>query len=252
MTVSANDSGSGSGGSGSGGGALPWIYKWPPRCGSDLALHPKKVEEVRTWLQHACADIARAGSTNAAAAQQRVPVKRLLVLYGPPGIGKSAMVEALAHDLGLPVLSWSDAGPRGGGSSFRRDSSFQRPYQPGALHVPYVPTVESFRRFLEQATLFRALPMRSVANTATASAAPTPRASGNMQLVLLEDIPMGRTDGDKDVVRRALSTFLRTSRYPAVYVASGGESPGDSVHVGSLRKHLSDVVLMSPHVTTIK
>ncbi|CAN0323561.1 unnamed protein product, partial [Scytosiphon promiscuus] len=62
-----------------------WPEKHRPRDVSDLAVHSKKVDEVRHWMTQALA--ARPGSEGAC---------RLLALVGPPGSAKSTLVRLLA------------------------------------------------------------------------------------------------------------------------------------------------------------
>jgi len=63
-----------------------WIDRHEPRLPEQLAVHPKKVEEVSQWLE------TQSGG--------------ILVLCGPAGVGKTATVRALAHALGMEVKEW--------------------------------------------------------------------------------------------------------------------------------------------------
>lgn len=62
-----------------------WSEKYTPKTPSDLAVHPKKTELIQGWLKEAFT-----GSTSIK------KYRRLLILGGPAGSGKSAIIRALA------------------------------------------------------------------------------------------------------------------------------------------------------------
>ena len=76
--------------------AALWVDKHAPRSSGDLAVHKKKVEEVRDWLKRADASL-QLGLT---------PTPRMLVLSGPTGSGKSAILQVLAQELQFEVCEW--------------------------------------------------------------------------------------------------------------------------------------------------
>ena len=75
----------------------PWAYEYSPRAIEDLVVVPKKVDEVRSWL--------RKYATGAPGSS--APSKRLLVLCGPAGVGKSAMLRVLCSDLDVEINEWT-------------------------------------------------------------------------------------------------------------------------------------------------
>ncbi|OQR81054.1 hypothetical protein ACHHYP_16824 [Achlya hypogyna] len=72
-----------------------WNDKHCPTSMEDLCVHPKKIQEVVSWLRH------NAGSSNSKR-------QRLLFLCGPPGVGKSTIVRSAAAALGLDIKQWKD------------------------------------------------------------------------------------------------------------------------------------------------
>ncbi|CAN0566266.1 unnamed protein product, partial [Ectocarpus sp. 12 AP-2014] len=72
-----------------------WPDKYRPRDISCLAVHSKKVDEVRHWMTLALA--ARQGNEEAC---------RVLALVGPPGSAKSTMVRLLAQDMDVELAEW--------------------------------------------------------------------------------------------------------------------------------------------------
>lgn len=70
--------------------SLLWTDKHAPQTVDELAVHKKKVGDTKTWLSNALASKKPA----------------ILVLTGPAGIGKTALIQALARDLSCEVCEW--------------------------------------------------------------------------------------------------------------------------------------------------
>jgi len=69
----------------------PWTEKYGPQTIEEVVVHKKKVSDVRSWLEAALAGQA---------------FKKLVVLKGPAGSGKTATIQCLAKALGFTVLEW--------------------------------------------------------------------------------------------------------------------------------------------------
>ncbi len=72
--------------------AMLWVDKYRPRTAGEVVGQPKLVETVQLFLKKP---------------------KRALFLHGPPGIGKTAVVEAIANDLGYEVVRLNASDERG-------------------------------------------------------------------------------------------------------------------------------------------
>ncbi|KFB38020.1 AGAP008673-PA-like protein [Anopheles sinensis] len=71
---------------------LDLLEQFKPQNENDLAIHVKKIEEVKTWLIDA---------------QRHDPAKQVLFLTGPSGSGKSTCVKTIARQLKYEVIEWS-------------------------------------------------------------------------------------------------------------------------------------------------
>ncbi|KAF3046564.1 Cell cycle checkpoint protein rad17 [Didymella heteroderae] len=71
----------------------PWTEKYGPLSLDELAVHKKKVSDVRTWLE------------DVYSGQQR---KRLLLLKGPAGSGKTTTTALLSKEMGIHVHEWKN------------------------------------------------------------------------------------------------------------------------------------------------
>lgn len=82
----------------------PWSERFAPSNLSELAVHARKVADVRRWLEDVTAGRMR---------------QRLLVLKGAAGTGKTTTVRLLAKDMRCEVLEWRNpAGSLGATQGF--------------------------------------------------------------------------------------------------------------------------------------
>jgi len=66
-----------------------WTVKHKPKSTAEIVGNPSAIKTLSDWLQ----------SWN-----KGIPKKRAAFLYGPPGVGKTLTVEALAHDLHMELV----------------------------------------------------------------------------------------------------------------------------------------------------
>ncbi|PVH32960.1 hypothetical protein PAHAL_9G535600 [Panicum hallii] len=76
-----------------------WVDKYTPRSLAELAVHKKKVEDVKKWLEEMLM------------APKQTVGGWTLVLTGQTGVGKSATVKAIAADLGADLCEWTTPVP---------------------------------------------------------------------------------------------------------------------------------------------
>ncbi|KAG0099584.1 Cell cycle checkpoint protein rad17 [Podila epicladia] len=75
-----------------------WTEKYAPRDISELAINKSKTEQVREWLQ-LYTDPKKARETTGSGGP-------ILVLTGPAGTGKTAVLRMLAKELDLDIVEW--------------------------------------------------------------------------------------------------------------------------------------------------
>jgi len=83
---------------------IPWIIKYRPRRLADVVNQDDAKKTLSEWLR-----AWRSGK----------PSKKAALLYGPAGVGKTSLVEALANELGYDVVEMN-------ASDFRRKSDIER------------------------------------------------------------------------------------------------------------------------------
>ncbi|KTW29350.1 hypothetical protein T552_01305 [Pneumocystis carinii B80] len=72
---------------------LMWNEKYRPLTVSDLAVSKRKVAETRNWLSIALNENLK---------------KKLIILTGPPGSGKTATINVLSREMGFEILEWQN------------------------------------------------------------------------------------------------------------------------------------------------
>lgn len=68
-----------------------WSENFAPQSIDDLAVHTKKIEEVREWLKKW---------------ELNKSTGCVLLLTGPPGSGKTATIRLIAKELDLDISEW--------------------------------------------------------------------------------------------------------------------------------------------------
>ncbi|ADL19331.1 Replication factor C large subunit [Acidilobus saccharovorans 345-15] len=94
---------------------IPWIIKYRPKSVNDVVDQEEAKSQFLTWLE--------------AWLKGRPPEKRAALLYGPPGVGKTSLVEAAAHDYKLEVLELN-------ASDYRRAEDIRRTVGVAAFRRP--------------------------------------------------------------------------------------------------------------------
>ncbi|KAI9848495.1 MAG: Cell cycle checkpoint protein rad17 [Thelocarpon superellum] len=69
----------------------PWAEKYGPTSLEELAVHRKKVADVRAWLQDGLRGPTR---------------QKLLILKGPAGTGKTTAIHLLSQAMDVEILEW--------------------------------------------------------------------------------------------------------------------------------------------------
>jgi len=155
-----------------------WIDKHAPQSIKEICVAPKKIEEVRQFLNsHAEYTTYQRRRTNHNKQQQQQqqndettnsnpwdiptnpsqPTTKLQILVGSPGIGKSTLLSVLATELNIEVLRWNDIhvdynmnsggeygmGREGGGGGGGG----------GGGYLPYQSQLSSFEEFLNSGSV---------------------------------------------------------------------------------------------------
>ncbi|KAK8226091.1 cell cycle checkpoint protein RAD17 [Phyllosticta capitalensis] len=170
----------------------PWVDRFCPTNLDELAVHKKKVADVKQWL------------TNVFAKRER---KRLLVLKGAAGTGKTTTLNLLSQELGFAINEWKNPV----GSDFSS--------------ATFVSLAAQFDDFIGRSGKFGSLSF----DTGESAKGPfPPKASGN-QLILIEEFPntFARSSLALQSFRSAIEQFLSSSvpSLGSVFTRSADDMP---------------------------
>ena len=96
-------------------GRVPWIIKYRPRRIDEVIDQDQAKDILVPWFRQW--------------AQGRTPAKRAALLYGPPGVGKTSLVEAIANEFKFEMVELN-------ASDYRRASDIRRTVGVAAFRRP--------------------------------------------------------------------------------------------------------------------
>ncbi|BGO95909.1 hypothetical protein NBRC10512_005496 [Rhodotorula toruloides] len=191
-----------------------WVDKYAPRDRDDLSIHARKITDVEKWLTESFT--LTSSDPNPKLAKYR----RVLVLSGPAGAGKTATVKALANEMGAEIVEWKE----GTNVDYANDDARES-------------LVHRFSSFLARAGMASALdfgPDPSDPSSSTSSATPSAKvedgSSPSRRLILLEDLPNVSHYPTKLALRSAINQYLTSPRVTSplvVIISEAMARPGD-------------------------
>ncbi|KAM0866554.1 hypothetical protein ACQ4PT_042578 [Festuca glaucescens] len=158
-----------------------WVDKYKPQSLAELAVHKKKVEDVKKWLEEKLE--APKGTFGGLS----------LVLTGQAGVGKSATVKAIAAEIGADLCEWTTPVPTLWAEHVHANSGLQ-----------YVSKLEEFENFVEK---IRKYSLLSLASTGT---------QRKLIIILIDDIPV--SSGKASIARlgKCLTGLIQSTQIPTV------------------------------------
>ncbi|KAL8768682.1 MAG: hypothetical protein Q9209_005100 [Squamulea sp. 1 TL-2023] len=177
----------------------PWSDRHGPVSLEELAVHKKKVADVRGWLQSVFEGRSK---------------KKVLILRGASGVGKTATVSALSKAMGFDLLEWANPTV----SEFTSDS--------------YISTSALFEEFLRRSGKFISLDVTGSESTIAPTSTPSTQltdSEGRRKVILVEEFPnmfMSSTNAIQSL-RSSILRYLSTSPIPPSisYTTSSPKDP---------------------------
>ncbi|KAF9921593.1 Cell cycle checkpoint protein rad17 [Linnemannia zychae] len=197
-----------------------WAEKYAPRNIDDVVVHKSKIGDVREWLQLYTSPTDPRKDTSGGA---------ILVLTGPAGSGKTAVLRNLAKDMGLNIIEWIN--------SVNSNSIVQRPimpdqekenWRPVSLDEEYIPVMRSFQEFFSRAHRFSPLqlssgkPQQNQTGSGSLNSSPlsTSSQTGRMSapqsgppmknIILIEDLPPVSALSSRKIFQDTITNFANS------------------------------------------
>ncbi|KAI0646066.1 Rad17-domain-containing protein [Trametes meyenii] len=236
-----------------------WVDKYEPLTEEDLAVHKRKVQDVRQWLLEAY---------DGGASGKLKKYRRILVLTGPAGTAKTATIRILSKELGYEILEWRNSMDE----HFSYDSHST---SASWASVEYEGLSDKFQAFLTRASTCRPIFSQSSSRASSQASRSSQLSSSSIagtsstpkrQLILLEDLPNVLHPTTQASFHAALEKFAsaaESSVAPLVIIISDAGLRGENGEEGSsrwksrnkeamdVRNVLSPSLLNSPYVTQV-
>ncbi|KAH8247724.1 hypothetical protein KR038_009144, partial [Drosophila bunnanda] len=165
-----------------------WMESFAPATSDELAVHPKKIGELRDWLRHC------------EAVRKKFPAQMCLIT-GPTGAGKTATLRVLAKEFGYQVQEWINP----------VDCEVVNALGDQANGNSYVGShLEAFKSFLLRASRYKSL-----------------LDCQNKRLLLVEDFPNVLLSDTQDVnFEELLDEYSSYGKSPLVFIVADAKSRG--------------------------
>ncbi|KAL5752461.1 hypothetical protein ACOSP7_022646 [Xanthoceras sorbifolium] len=162
-----------------------WVDKYKPRSLEELAVHKKKVEEIKTWFEK------RLGTKDEVS-------NHVLVINGQAGVGKSATIHVIASHLGAKIYEWNTPTP----------TIWQEHVHNCNSGVQYTSKLDEFENFIERIRKYGLI---------TSS---FPGDSRSSIILVIDDLPVinGRTAFER--LQNCLLLLVRSVRIPTAIVVT--------------------------------
>ncbi|KAM3757636.1 hypothetical protein ACB098_02G204500 [Castanea mollissima] len=168
-----------------------WVDKYKPRSLEELAVHKKKVEEVKAWFEE------RLRSSK----DEFGPY--VLVITGQTGVGKSATIHVIASHLGARVCEWNTPTP----------VIWQEHLHNSSAGITYTSKLDEFEIFVERIRKYGLIP---------SSCAKEPKSS---KILLIDDLPMTNGKVAFGRLKKCLHLLVRSTQIPtAILLTDYGEA----------------------------
>lgn len=173
-----------------------WVDKYKPRSLQELAVHKKKVEEVKTWFEETL-KTAKDGSSNC-----------VLIITGQAGVGKSATVHVIASQIGAQLCEWNTPTP----------TLWQEHLHTSSAGLSYTSKLDEFENFVERVRKYGFI-SSSFSGGRKSSA-----------VLVIDDLPVTSGRAAFERLQSCLVLLVRSTRVPTVILITdcGNEDSSDN------------------------
>lgn len=180
-----------------------WVDKYKPRSFEELAVHKKKVEEVKLWFEERLTS-SKGSSSN-----------HVLVITGQAGVGKSATIHAIASHLGATLCEWNTPTP----------VVWQEHLYNSSAGIRYMSKLDEFENFVERIRKYGLIP--SSLNEGSKSSI----------ILLIDDLPVTNGRVAFGRLQNCLHLLVQSTRIPtAILITNYGKADSADHSTGYLEE----------------
>ncbi|KAJ4843308.1 hypothetical protein Tsubulata_030216 [Turnera subulata] len=184
-----------------------WVDKYKPQSVDELAVHKKKVEEVKVWFEDRLKS-SKDGYIN-----------HVLLATGPAGSGKSTTIHVIASHFGARLCEWNTPTP----------TLWQEHMHNSSAGVQYISKLDEFINFTDKIRKYGLI---------TSSHTSEPKGP---VVLLIDDLPVLNGRVALERLQNCLLLLVRSTRTPTAIVLTdyGKMEPADSSG-----RYLEDLLLV--------
>ncbi|KAE8010647.1 hypothetical protein FH972_007000 [Carpinus fangiana] len=180
-----------------------WVDKYKPHSLEELAVHKKKVEEVKVWFEE------RLRSSKA-------ELSNVLVITGQTGVGKSATIHAIASHLGASVCEWNTPTP----------IIWQEHLHNSSTGINYTSKLDEFENFVERIRKYGL----NLSSSTEESKSPT--------VLLIDDLPVMNGKVSFQRLQSCLHLLVQSTRIPTTILLTDYIKTDSADHSGRCLEEL--------------
>ncbi|XP_065856248.1 cell cycle checkpoint protein RAD17 isoform X2 [Euphorbia lathyris] len=158
-----------------------WVDKYKPHSMEELAVHKKKVEEVKVWFEERLT------------ASKEI-LSNVIVITGQAGIGKSATIYAIASHFGATVCEWKTPTP----------TVWQEHMHNSTTGINYTSKLDEFVNYIEKIRKYGVIPSLL-----------SPELNSPI-ILLIDDLPVAHGSVAFGRLKTSLILLVRSARTPTV------------------------------------
>uniref|UniRef100_A0A2P2J5G0 Cell cycle checkpoint protein RAD17 n=1 Tax=Rhizophora mucronata TaxID=61149 RepID=A0A2P2J5G0_RHIMU len=174
-----------------------WVDKYKPRFLEDLAVHKKKVQEVKMWFEE----------------RIRTPKENIrnqvLILTGQSGVGKSASIHVIASHFGATLCEWNTPTP----------TIWQEHLHTFNAGLHYTSKLDEFVNFIEKIRKYGVIP-------SSLSLVSKPSI-----VLLIDDLPVTNGRAAFERLQNCLLLLIRSAKVPTIILVTHNERAESADHM---------------------
>lgn len=183
------------------------IEKYKPTQSKELCISSRKVKEVREWIENSYIDGNR---------------RKLLILLGDPGIGKSTMCTIIAKELNISIIKWNND------ESILLDNSNINILATAAHNNNKSSSIKSFEEFLSSSVNGYSkldIDYDTANNSSSSSNSVLDKEnydikSNKRSLILIDDLPYIHRAHAQEAFRNMFTNHIQNTKIPIIIIYS--------------------------------